>query len=274
MQAMQVFGIDAPLIGLAVIAAAFALFALAELAMPFRSHPLPRKARWTTNLTLYAVDTLAVRLILPLAMVGAALFAQERGWGLFNVFNIPGWAEFIAVILLLDLALYIQHRATHRIPLLWRLHKIHHADPGFDVTTAARFHPVEIVLSMAYKMAVVTVLGAAPLAVFVFEVGFAIFTLFTHTNIRLPPQLERAWRTLFVTPDLHRIHHSTKMRETNSNYGTFLSGWDRLLGTYVGEGRDGQHTMGIGLASYQDERPGSLRWSLMLPFAPHSESEE
>ncbi len=271
---MEIFGLDAPLVGLAIIAGAFALFALAELAMPFRRQPLPRKSRWTANLGLYVIDTLAVRLLLPLAMVGAAVWAQDRGWGVLPLLGLPDWVSFVVAILLLDLALYLQHRATHVVPLLWRLHKVHHVDPGFDVTTAARFHPVEIVLSMAYKMGVVIALGASPLAVFVFEVGFAVFTLFTHANIRLPAPLERIWRLVFITPDLHRIHHSTLPRETNSNYGTFLSLWDRLLGTYVGAGRDGQRAMDIGLASFQDDRPGRLGWSLTLPFAAQPKDEE
>ena len=271
---MELFGLDAPLAGLGIIAGAFALFAGLELARPFRRFALPRRSRWTTNLVLYAVDTLAVRLLLPLAMVGAAVWAQDAGWGLFNMTGLPLWAEFILAILLLDLALYIQHRATHEIPLLWRLHKVHHTDTGFDVTTAARFHPVEIVLSMAYKMAIVVLLGAAPLAVFVFEIGFAVATLFTHSNFALATPLERLWRSVFVTPDMHRIHHSAKMRETNSNYGTFLSGWDRLLGTYVDAPDKGQDGFTIGLASYQDERPGKLGWSLALPFARKPEGDE
>lgn len=271
---MEIFGLDAPLVGLGMIAAAFALFAALEVAIPFRRFALPRRARWTTNLVLYAIDTLAVRLLLPLAMVGAALWAQDAGRGLFNVVGLPLWAEFVLAILMLDLALYIQHRATHEIPLLWRLHKVHHTDTGFDVTTAARFHPVEIVLSMAYKMVIVVLLGAPPLAVLAFEIGFAVATLFTHCNFSLAPPLERLWRSVFVTPDMHRVHHSAKMRETNSNYGTFLSGWDRLLGTYVHAPENGQDGFTIGLASYQDDRPGNLGWSLALPFARRSAGDE
>ena len=271
---MEFFGISAPIMGFGVIAAAFALFAALELARPFRKFPLGRLPRWRTNLGLYAIDTLAVRLVLPLAMVGAAVWARDAGWGLFNVTQLPPWAEFIAAIVLLDLALYIQHRATHEIPLLWRLHKVHHTDTGFDITTGARFHPAEIVLSMAYKMAIVVALGAAPLAVFVFEIGFAVATIFTHGNFRLPSGLEAAWRRLFVTPDMHRIHHSAMMDETNSNYGTVLSGWDRLLGTYVGAAKKGQNGLIIGLESYQDERPGRLGWSLRLPFARRRPGEE
>ncbi len=204
---------------------------------------LPRRSRWTTNLALYAVDTLAVRLILPLAMVGAALRAKDAGWGLFNAAGLPAWAESVLAILLLDLALYIQHRATHRIPLLWRLHKVHHVDPGFDVTTAARFPPGRDRAFDGLQDGRGGCSGRSATGGLRIRNGFAVFTLFTHTNFRLPARWRRLWRSVFITPDLHRIHHSVRPRETNSNYGTFLSGWDRLLGTYVGRRTRGQTAM-------------------------------
>ena len=248
------------------IAAAFVLFAAIEVAAPARR--AVRGRRWVTNLTLFAIDTLAVRVIVPLAMVGMAVLAAERGWGLLNALSVPLWLSVPLAILALDLALYLQHWATHRVPLLWRLHKVHHVDPDFDVTTAARFHPVEIVLSMAYKVAVVAALGLPAIGVFAFELVFTIATLFTHSNFALPQRAERLVRRLLITPDLHRIHHSVRMPETNSNYGTLLSGWDRLFGTFCGAAKEG-HT--IGLDGYQDSRPHGLGWSLALPFLPRGD---
>ena len=251
-------------LALGAMAAVFALFAAIELARPARE--APKGERWVTNLALFGIDTLAVRLLVPLLMVGAAALAAERGWGLLNQFALPAWAGILLAILALDLALYFQHWATHRVPLLWRLHKVHHSDPAFDVTTAARFHPFEIVLSMGYKMAVVVALGLPVLGVFLFELVFNIATLFTHANFALPRAIERPVRTLLVTPDMHRIHHSALERETNSNYGTLLSWWDRIFQTYVGEAKDGQKGLTIGLERYQDRRPHGLGWSLFFPF--------
>lgn len=255
-------------IGLGIVAAAFVLLAALELVFPFRRATQPKLRRWATNIGLYLIDSLALRLVLPLAMVGTALLVEERGWGLFNLFDWPMWLEAVLAILVLDLALYLQHWATHRIPLLWRMHRVHHVDRDFDITTAARFHPFEIVLSMVYKMGVVALFGMAPLAVFVFAAGFTVLTLWTHSNLSLPPRIERMVRALIVTPDMHRIHHSVVRRETDSNYGTFLSGWDRLFGTYVGRAEGAQRTMPIGLRSWQDHRPARFGWSLAMPFLP------
>ena len=263
---MEIAGLPAQFALLAIVVPFFALFALVEVVRPYRAMPLPRSRRWTTNLALYAIDTVAVRVFGPAAMIGAALWAQEAGYGVFNAFDMPGWLAFGATLLALDLALWVQHLATHRVPLLWRLHKVHHADTGFDVTTAARFHPVEIVLSMGFKMAVVVALGAPPLAVFAFEAIFNAFTLFGHANFGLPRGFDALVRGAFVTPDMHRIHHSTTMEETNSNYGTVLSGWDRLFGTYVARPEKGRDAVEIGLSGYRDEKPGKLGWSLALPF--------
>ncbi|AKQ41373.1 hypothetical protein CP97_03980 [Aurantiacibacter atlanticus] len=254
-------------IGLAIIVSGFALLAGLELIRPVRLASQPKGRRWFTNLALFAVDTLSVRFLLPIAMVGMAIKAEQEGWGLFNAVAAPGWLAFAITLLALDLALYVQHWATHRVPLLWRLHRVHHVDRDFDVTTAARFHPVEIVASMAWKVAVVAALGAPVAAVAIFEVGFAIFTLWTHANISLPPALDLAVRKIIVTPDMHRIHHSVLMRETNSNYGTVLSGWDRLFRTYRAMPRDRQRNMAIGLGQWQDDRPAQLAFSLWLPFA-------
>lgn len=265
---MELFGLDAPLVSFAIIAGVFLLFAGIELAVPFRQLNQPKPQRWGTNLALFALDTLAVRLLVPGAMLGAAVLASERGWGLFNVVSLPQWLVVMLAVLALDFALWVQHWATHRVPILWRMHRVHHADRDFDVTTAARFHPFEIVLSMLYKLAVVIALGAPVLAVFLFEVLFTAATLFNHSNIRLTRATEGPVRSMLVTPDMHRIHHSAREAETNSNYGTLLPWWDRLLGTYVAEPQAGQEGLTIGLDRWQDDQPRRLGFSLRMPFLP------
>ena len=264
---MEITPDQMPTTGLAIMAVAFMLLLAAESAMPLRRAVLPRRRRWFTNLALFAIDTAAVRLLIPLAMVGSALLASEQGWGLFNSLDAPAWLAFTVTLLALDFALYVQHWATHRIALLWRLHRVHHSDRDFDVTLAARFHPIEIVASMAYKSAVVIALGAPVVAVFIFEVGFAVATLFTHSNFSLPAKLDHMLRKVIVTPDMHRIHHSARMPETNSNYGTVLTLWDRVFGTYCVSPQDSQAIMTIGLDEWQDERPARLGFALMQPFS-------
>ncbi len=271
---MELFGIDAPVLIFAVIAGVFLLFAGLERLVPFRRSSQLRWQRWRTNLALFALDTLAVRLLVPGAMLGAALIAAERGWGLLNLVALPLWLAVLLALLALDFALWLQHWATHRVPILWRMHRVHHADRDFDVSTAARFHPFEIVLSMLYKMAVVAALGVPALAVVLFELLFTAATLFNHSNTRLPHWAEGAVRRVLVTPDMHRIHHSARMMETNSNYGTLLPWWDRLLGTYVAEPKDGQHRMTIGLDSWQTDKPLRLGFSLWMPFLPDGRTED
>ena len=253
-------------IGPAVVVAAFFGLALAERLAAFRSPGLPRTARWRTNLGIFALDMLIVRATVPLLMVGAALWAREAQFGLFNRLDMPFWLGVVASFLLLDLALWAQHLATHRVPLLWRLHKVHHADPELDVTTAARFHPLEMLGSMGYKMGVVVLLGAPALAVVLFEIGYMLGALFGHANLRLAPRLDTALRRVLVTPDMHRIHHSVRNSETDSNYGTLLSVWDRVFATYTSEPAQGRGGITLGLREYQDERPARLGWSLALPF--------
>jgi sterol desaturase/sphingolipid hydroxylase (fatty acid hydroxylase superfamily) len=266
---MELFGIDAPVLTFAIIAGVFLLFAVLELVVPFRRLSQPKLQRWGTNLLLFALDTLALRLIVPGAMLGAALLAEARGWGLLNLVALPAWLAVVLAVLALDLALWVQHWATHRVPLLWRMHRVHHADRDFDVTTAARFHPFEIVLSMLYKMALVIALGAPVLAVVLFELLFTAATLFNHSNIQLPRTAEGPVRHVLVTPAMHRIHHSARMAETNSNYGTLLPWWDRLLGTYLAEPNHGQAGMTIGLGQWQDDQPRRLGFSLRMPFLPN-----
>ena len=246
----------------------FALFALWELLAPRRALSLPRATRWTTNWALVVLDTLTLRLmalVLPVLAVGAAVDAGRMGWGLFNRLDWPGWAEALLAVVILDLALWGQHWATHHVPLFWRFHRVHHADRDMDVTTAIRFHPVEIAASMGLKIGLVYALGPAAWAVVLFEILLNGTTLFNHANLALPVRVERGLRRVLVTPDMHRIHHSDRREEHDSNFGFALSVWDRVFGTYRAEPAAGHDKMTVGLV-WQDDRPARLGWSLWLPF--------
>ena len=255
-------------IRLAIFAALFATFAAWEAWHPRRRRALPRSRRWATNVAITVIDAVTLRalaVVLPLLAVGAAIDAGRLGWGLFNHLGAPGWIEALATILILDFAIWLQHLVTHRVPLLWRFHRVHHADRDIDVTTAVRFHPVEIAASMVLKIGIVYLIGAPALAVLIFEILLNGTALFNHANIALPPAADRILRRLLVTPDMHRVHHSTLRREHDSNYGFALSIWDRIFGTYTAQPEAGHDAMGIGL-EWQDELPARLGWSLMLPF--------
>lgn len=247
----------------AVFAGVFAVFALAEAWRPDRARLRTRLKRWFANLGLALTSTLALRVLLPGAAVLAAVFAQMRGWGALSAVDWPLWIEIAVAMAALDLAIYVQHMLTHRIPVLWRLHRVHHADREVDVTTALRFHPVEIVLSMIYKVAVVVALGAPAVAVVAFEIVLNACALFHHANWRLSPAADRALRFVLVTPSMHRIHHSEAPPETNSNYGFSVSLWDRLFGTYRGAA---VAPLTLGLPEHRDERPHELWWTLVSPF--------
>lgn len=223
--------------------------------------------RWFTNLALVLVSSAVLRIVLPVTALGAAVIAGEKQWGLFHLVAVEPVLAGIVAFVVLDLAVWAEHLASHKIPLLWRIHRMHHADTGFDVTTGLRFHPVEIVLSMLWKVAVVLALGAPVMAVLVFEVVLNATAMFNHSNLRLPLGLDRLLRLVLVTPDMHRVHHSTLRRETDSNYGFNLPVWDRLFGTYVDQPQAGHDAMSIGLDEYRDNRPAKLLWSLALPFA-------
>jgi len=245
----------------------FAAMALWEALAPRRRLLHPRRVRWVANLGLVVLNGLVVRALFPVAAVGFAAIAAERGWGLFNVLQAPGWLAVGLSIVLLDLAIYFQHVMFHAVPLLWRLHRVHHADPDYDVTTGARFHPVEIVLSMGIKLAVISVLGAPALAVLVFEIVLNACAMFNHGNVGLPAGVDRALRRFVVTPDMHRIHHSTAMAETNSNYGFNLAWWDRLFGTYRAEAGVPQERMPLGVDGITGSgRDVSLGGLLAIPF--------
>ncbi|GGD47780.1 sterol desaturase [Sinisalibacter lacisalsi] len=228
--------------------------ALWEAAAPRRRRYIPRVLRWTNNLGLVVLDTLILRLSFPILAVGLAVLAEEGGWGLFNNIDAPLWLAIVASMLLLDLAIYLQHVMFHAVPGLWRLHRMHHADLDFDATTGLRFHPVEILLSMGVKLAVVAALGPPAVAVLLFEVILNATALFNHANINLPRPVDRVLRLIVVTPDMHRVHHSSDPRETNSNYGFNLPWWDRLLGTYIAQPAKGHHGMEIGIEQFRTPR--------------------
>lgn len=254
----------------------FFTMALLELAMPRRSQKASKTRRWTTNLLIGGIDSLVLKLMamlaVPIAAVAAAAWAETNQWGMLNFAELPGWVEIIIAMILLDLAIYGQHVASHKIPVLWRLHKVHHTDIEFDVTTAVRFHPVEIGLSMIWKVLVVLAIGAPPWAVVLFEIVLNGCAMFNHANIKLPAMLDRLVRMIIVTPDMHRVHHSIHRDEHDTNFGFNLSCWDHLFGTYTDQPRDGHTGMTIGQPNHLDENPTRLGWSLRLPFVPSDQS--
>ncbi len=258
---------------MSVFIGVFALMAVLEAIMPKKRRVMPRLGRWITNLSLVVIDGLVVRLLVPILAVGVAVWAAEQSVGLFNLLELPIWIEFALAIILLDVLIYAQHVASHKIPVLWRLHKVHHADRDIDVTTGARFHPLEIVLSMLFKLLCVVLLGASAAAVIVFEVLLNGAAMFNHANVSLPKALDSVMRKLIVTPDFHRVHHSVVATETNSNYGFFLSCWDRLFRTYTAQPSSGHEAMTIGLSQYQSEQPNTLWWSLKVPFVKRRKSQ-
>jgi sterol desaturase/sphingolipid hydroxylase (fatty acid hydroxylase superfamily) len=263
-----------PAIRLAAFAAVFLAMAACELAAPRRRLELARRLRWSGNLGLLAIDTLLVRLLFPLLAVGLAVVAEQKGWGLMHLIRLPGWAAFVGGIVALDLAIYLQHRLFHSVPLLWRLHRVHHADLEFDVSTGIRFHPFEILLSMAIKLAVVAAVGPPAAAVLVFEVLLNATSMFNHGNVRLPAGADRVLRRLVVTPDMHRVHHSARREETDSNFGFNLAWWDRLFGTYRAQPEGGHEGMIIGLDQFRHARELRLDRMLAQPFVGPARSSE
>ena len=255
-----------PLIRMGFFLGILLAMAIWEVAAPRRRREIPRLLRWSSNLGIVVIDTLLVRLTFPIVAVGLALLAQERGWGLFNILDVPVWVAFIVSVLALDLAIYLQHVMFHAVPALWRLHRMHHADLEFDVTTGLRFHPVEILLSMGIKLAVVAALGPPAVAVLVFEVLLNATAMFNHSNIRIPPAADRLLRLIVVTPDMHRVHHSIHPSETNSNFGFNMPWWDRLLGTYRAQPREGHEAMTIGIEQFRTRRDLWLDRMLIQPL--------
>ncbi len=243
------------------------LIGLWELAAPKRALTISKSVRWINNLGLVFFNSFLLRVLFPAAAVGITVFANEQGWGLFNYVEVPFWFEVVAAVIIMDFVIYIQHVMVHAIPMLWRLHRVHHADLDYDVTTGARFHPIEIVLSMLIKFATILLLGPAVIAVIIFEVMLNATAMFNHGNISLPKTVDKYLRLLLVTPDMHRVHHSIEDDEANSNFGFSLPWWDRLLGTYRDQPRAGHQAMTIGINKYRD--PKQVSWlpgMLMLPF--------
>jgi sterol desaturase/sphingolipid hydroxylase (fatty acid hydroxylase superfamily) len=256
-----------PLVRLGFFFGVFVVMAVWELVVPRRELRAAKWSRWFANLGIMVLGTLVVRIIFPTAAVGMALVAANRGWGLLNNLDLTPVVAIVASLLMLDLVIYLQHVMFHAVPVLWRLHMVHHADVDFDCTTGLRFHPAEIVLSMLIKLAVVAVLGPPAVAVILFEVVLNATAIFNHGNVRLPTVVDRVLRWIVVTPDMHRVHHSVKPAETNSNFGFNLPWWDRLLGTYRDQPEDGHEAMTIGLDQFQDRPRQSLPWLLALPIA-------
>jgi sterol desaturase/sphingolipid hydroxylase (fatty acid hydroxylase superfamily) len=255
-----------PAIRLATFALVFAAIALWEAAVPRRARSYSRARRWPSNLTIVALNTALVRMALPATTFALALAATGRGWGLFNNLPVPSWIAIPCSVIVLDLAIYLQHVMFHAVPALWRLHRMHHADLDFDVTTGARFHPIEIVLSMLIKFGALAALGTPALGVLIFEVLLNATSMFNHGNVRIPAQLDRYLRLLTVTPDMHRVHHSIVVDETNSNFGFNLSWWDRLLGTYRSQPAAGHDGMTIGIEQFREARELWLDRMLLQPF--------
>lgn len=238
----------------------FAVMAVWELVTPRRDLAVSKTVRWLNNIGLVFLNSFILRLLFPAAGVGMAAFAQVRGWGVFNYFEVPWWLAVAGSVVVLDLIIYVQHVMVHAVPALWRLHRVHHADLDFDVTTGARFHPIEIILSMLIKFATIAVLGPPVIAVLIFEVVLNATAMFNHGNVRIPRSVDRVLRWFVVTPDMHRVHHSVEDDETNSNFGFNLPWWDRLFGTYRDQPRAGHEAMTIGIHSFREPR-----WSSWLP---------
>lgn len=245
----------------------FAVMVLWELAAPRRRLTQPKGVRWANNIGLVVFNSFLARLVFPLAAVGMVVFAREQGWGVLNYFDVPYWLAVIAAVVVLDFFIWLQHVMVHAVPTLWRLHRVHHADLDFDVTTGARFHPLEILLSMGIKFAVIALLGPPVLAVIMFEVLLNATSMFNHSNVRIPAGVDRVLRLFVVTPDMHRVHHSVEDDETNSNFGFNLPWWDRLFGTYRAQPRAGHEGMTIGIRTFRDGKWCSwITGMLAMPF--------
>ncbi|VAW53045.1 Fatty acid hydroxylase family (carotene hydroxylase/sterol desaturase) [hydrothermal vent metagenome] len=245
----------------------FIIMALWEIVAPRRKLTIPKLVRWGNNLALVFLNTLVLRLLFPAAAVGMAIFSREQGWGIFNYYDVPLLVAALSSVIIMDMMIYLQHVMVHAVPVLWRLHRVHHADPDYDVTTGARFHSLEIILSMLIKFAVIVVLGPPVIGVIIFEVLLNATAMFNHSNIRLNLKVDKWLRLFVVTPDMHRVHHSVEVDETNSNFGFNLPWWDRLFGTYRVQPRSGHEAMLIGIHDYN--RVDQVTWlhkMLLLPF--------
>jgi sterol desaturase/sphingolipid hydroxylase (fatty acid hydroxylase superfamily) len=272
---MTILGLSEGVFRFGLFVSVFVLMSVFETLIPRRERRFSRQRRWLTNFGILLSDylaTLVVFVVVPVTATVTALWAETHQIGLFHWLAVPVWAQWIIGIAFLDFVIWAQHLVTHKVPVLWRFHRVHHTDEDLDASSAIRFHPVEIVFSIFVKSAAVVLLGPPAVVVVVFEALVNGSALFNHANVRLPEAVDRVLRLLFVTPDMHRVHHSVYNQETDSNYGFALSIWDRLFRTYVPEPRDGHEGMTVGLIEWQDAAPTKLAWSLALPFRnpPHS----
>ena len=256
----------ATVIRFAAFVAVFIMMALWEMVSPRRQRSYSRLTRWPSNIAIAALNALAIRIAIPVTASGLALLGKQRGWGLLNNLPLPGWGGLAGSILVLDLAIYLQHIMFHAVPALWRVHRLHHADLDFDATTGVRFHPIEIVLSMLIKFSVVAALGASVPGVLIFEIVLNATSMFNHDNVRIPIALDRYLRWLVVTPDMHRVHHSILAGEANSNFGFNLPWWDHLLGTYRDQPAAGHESITIGIEKFREVRELRLDRMLLQPF--------
>jgi sterol desaturase/sphingolipid hydroxylase (fatty acid hydroxylase superfamily) len=245
---------------------ALGVVAIWEALAPRRVLTAPLRMRWLNTMTVYLADVSVLRLLFPLLGVGVAIAAQERGWGLFNVWAAPVWLVLPVSLLAIDASHYLQHYLFHRLPPLWRIHRMHHTDHDYDFTTGLRFHPLESVLTTAFDLSVIIALGAPPLAVIAYEFVYVVISIAVHGNVRVPVALDRVLRIFIVTPDLHRVHHSAAVCETDSNFGSVLPWWDRLLGTYVAQPARGHEGMEIGLPEFRDPKHLTFWWMLVNPL--------
>jgi len=244
----------------------FFIFALLELIIPRRPLITSKTSRWFANIGIVIINTVVLRFLVPAGGVGISVWVAKQGWGVFNYMEWPFWVEVILSVILLDFIIYLQHLMFHSVPLLWRLHMIHHADLDIDLTTGNRFHPIEIIISIGIKAAAISILGVPPVGVIIFEVLLNGMAMFNHGNIYIPLGIDRLLRLVVVTPDMHRVHHSVFPSETNSNFGFNLSWWDRLMGTYRAQPTKGHEGMVIGLNQFRDPTRLTLPWIMALPF--------
>lgn len=259
-----------PLLRLECFLGVFLVMAIWEFLAPRRPLAFSRLVRWSNNMGLTAFNALLVSLVFPAAAAGVALHVEKNGWGILQVVSIGDWSKGFVAIIMLDLVIYTQHVLFHKIPILWRLHRMHHTDLDVDVTTGARFHPGEILLSMGIKMGAVMVIGSPAWSVIVFEILLNGTSMFNHSDIYMPTPMDRMLRLLLVTPDMHRVHHSVIIRETNSNFGFNFSWWDRIFSTYQEQPQQGHGGMKLGLANYRDPKWLTLQWMLLVPFMHRS----
>lgn len=257
---------NAIIIRLGFFVSIFIVVAIGEIINPRRLLSTSKKARWFSNISIILLNPIIVRVLFSITPISLALLSQENGWGLMNIYALPFWVKIVLGVMALDLVIYLQHVMFHAVPILWRVHMMHHADLDFDVTTGLRFHPIEIIISIGIKLAAIVVIGPSALAVLFFEILLNGTAMFNHSNIFFPSLMDRILRLIVVTPDMHRIHHSVIIRETNSNFGFNLPWWDRLFGTYSRDPAAGHDSMVIGLSQFRDEKHLSLPWLLVLPF--------